>query len=1479
MRFVIQLSTQHVCHLSSPKSFLLAVSGVHFARTILGSTVGSPSSHSSPTMPDTHPSPAHVLSHHVHETALLNSHCYDITLSAFGRLYKLHRIFLVQSSFFSALLQGGFSEGEAYTVPCPLSTTSPTSTLHLTFDDPNITRPAFEYCVAHLYGSAPQLVLPHWAIATPAAPLSNAWPPTHDHHGHEAHTHVSAATQHVTQLKPGNTESMPATPRFLLSLLATSIYLGIPALTSAATTLIMASFTPFTLSTYLSFALGKPILGAAEARKREYERGTQSSHDGHLWDWELEGPCWGLDHIGIPHPLDDADISSSSSASTSHHQQRPDLDEDDQISNDGGSSLHTRDRTASSSPSTPRRTTQQQQQHQRPSMSRANTTATSSTSPHLAAAPLLDYGQISHQIAESAFCYLHRWAADIAAVEEEKWEYDQAALEDWLIEVQQGGQAAHADTVLLSQAITSYLLPKGQVPAKVVAPGGVGVEATASPSRRPKSTPAPNPQWAIPTPALCIFSHPYFSKAPVSARSVGRVPDTHGDGDYDDDVHATHQPPLRRKLSIDGDDDVQPIGTAHTSTAASHNIDSFAQSTRALSLGLPSNHLVALLSSDGLFVRNELHRYQLSRGIVMMRRVQKALAIEVEQWSHESRNALPRPASPPVPLASTDDDDAQYAALFKSGIYYSHLSFGHLQQISQEAQQYALAEATSVPDASSDDGEDQGSASEMDWSEDSSGSSDEENAGQEADDQSYDSITRSYLDSGTGKSTRRSRRRRNQRRIDAKVAATQDMLAPTDTLQAALWSGNEFKNHVLSSNSSASSSAGFGPTSPSAGQDAESSRRGLAFVADGSVLNADAPAAVPTINSIGVRDRRGSTSTSGHAAPAMTSSPSAASDRDRDETFLGLTSSLKQFGAAYQQATRRASSAAAAKGPQSPRWARSSVNKAGAHTVDGHFPPSPLRNKRSDTAMGSSPAASTSSMPLALGGLAHSPLASSGKTSSLLSSGSSLAPSSAAKSLFNNRYFSASVDDTVRYGEFFAGLLSPPEKDRRQDKEKTTEAPEDNVAHPSMSKFEATGLAALQDGHSICSEDSSSGSESKRNPACLGDAPVFSRVDGFVVGGAFSDAKRSADNLYGLRNKACRGRDLGRLGCEVSQRKAALDSVLASIARTRSPQDDSMDATNQHQQDEEGNEGKSTGITSVSSCDTTNQAVEEETLDAGITLAALEQRKWTGFEPMRIGVEYYGIDRLEEKQRLYSPSFFYAGSVWILYVQIMKRQKGTQLGVYLHRHGPFEPLPPRSVPQSEVERFYRTDRGGDGDDATSSSNEQRQDSLSASAPTHTSSFLHTTDRSPGASNTRRTTNATTGSSAPATSIDAQLSTLSLSSTNANTSASAAAAAAAAPPPPPPPTSGPPVLPGQSPHIPYRDPRKSVRAFFSIHCYSPLGNSLTRFDSGPDKFSESQSWGWKSSSLMGVWTLPTGKREEGRSERCERFRCVVRLGVI
>jgi len=82
--------------------------------------------------------------------------------------------------------------------------------------------------------------VPSFLVPTAAEPLTPSFPILQD-----------------AELAPPNHH--PVTPQFLLSLLATSIYLSIPSVASQALSFILSTVGPTTVVPYLNFALGKPI--------------------------------------------------------------------------------------------------------------------------------------------------------------------------------------------------------------------------------------------------------------------------------------------------------------------------------------------------------------------------------------------------------------------------------------------------------------------------------------------------------------------------------------------------------------------------------------------------------------------------------------------------------------------------------------------------------------------------------------------------------------------------------------------------------------------------------------------------------------------------------------------------------------------------------------------------------------------------------------------------------------------------------------------------------------------------------------------------------------------------------------------------------------------------------------------------------------------------------------------------------------------
>ncbi|KAJ7642289.1 hypothetical protein B0H17DRAFT_1105061 [Mycena rosella] len=186
--------------------------------------------------------------------------------ASWNATYRLHRIILIQAGFFNSLFTAGFAES------------SPSHEVDIVFDDTNITRAAFELCIARLYGGGPPLHIFPSLVPSNVQPLTSAFPFTS-----------------VDLRPPTPSGHHPGTPRFLLSLLATSVYLSIPTLAAHALSSILSTIGPYTVLQYLDFALGKPI-GPLDP------------------NWNEPEAAVGLEHIAHSIP-DDASSVASSSAS------------------------------------------------------------------------------------------------------------------------------------------------------------------------------------------------------------------------------------------------------------------------------------------------------------------------------------------------------------------------------------------------------------------------------------------------------------------------------------------------------------------------------------------------------------------------------------------------------------------------------------------------------------------------------------------------------------------------------------------------------------------------------------------------------------------------------------------------------------------------------------------------------------------------------------------------------------------------------------------------------------------------------------------------------------------------------------------------------------------------------------------------------------------------------------------------------------
>lgn len=267
------------------------------------------------------------------------------------------------------------------------------------------------------------------------------------------------------------------------------------------------------------------------------------------------------------------------------------------------------------------------------------------------------------------------------------------------------------------------------------------------------------------------------------------------------------------------------------------------------------------------------------------------------------------------------------------------------------------------------------------------------------------------------------------------------------------------------------------------------------------------------------------------------------------------------------------------------------------------------------------------------------------------------------------------------------------------------------------------------------------------------------------------------------------------------------------------------------------------------------------------------KRRWTSFPPCRFGVEFWNIDALKEKSRLFSQTVWYAGSLFNVYLQVVKKKGQTQLGIYLYRQSSVEAIPPASAP-SPLATSIRGGLGKPGNlessDASGAITGSELQHLSRVGSYPTPSTSPSSPRSATVNSptfTSRTLTLTNSISPPTPSTMMP----SVASANPPTTIASASSPMSVP------YTSSPVAPQQ----PYRDPRASITAYFMISCASATGSSQMRFTSAPDLFSVGQSWGWKTSSLRTDQYMEVGDRVTAVDQRTavNSLRATVVLGLI
>lgn len=261
---------------------------------------------------------------------------------------------------------------------------------------------------------------------------------------------------------------------------------------------------------------------------------------------------------------------------------------------------------------------------------------------------------------------------------------------------------------------------------------------------------------------------------------------------------------------------------------------------------------------------------------------------------------------------------------------------------------------------------------------------------------------------------------------------------------------------------------------------------------------------------------------------------------------------------------------------------------------------------------------------------------------------------------------------------------------------------------------------------------------------------------------------------------------------------------------------------------------------------------------------------YTHYPPFRFSAEFPNPKNLREKKRVYSKTVWYAGSLWNVYIQKVETTKNVQLGVYLHRAK--EKDSPEEIRHGSVDEqigrmemlMRRNDHRrrhphrhvsrGDADDSSGSGGD-------VDATLVTPSLNEATSRASAISSLLQGSSIMKASQTPGTLTlsnlpDRNYNPSSIGSddeTNNNDELEKASKRF-----------------NRMPTIPpYVDDRPTIRTYFKIYSPSKGGRMLSVYESAPDHFNFSQSWGWKSSTmilddgLLGYEDAGSGRRNDGK----------------
>lgn len=256
--------------------------------------------------------------------------------------------------------------------------------------------------------------------------------------------------------------------------------------------------------------------------------------------------------------------------------------------------------------------------------------------------------------------------------------------------------------------------------------------------------------------------------------------------------------------------------------------------------------------------------------------------------------------------------------------------------------------------------------------------------------------------------------------------------------------------------------------------------------------------------------------------------------------------------------------------------------------------------------------------------------------------------------------------------------------------------------------------------------------------------------------------------------------------------------------------------------------------------------------------AGPQYTKYTTYPPFRFSAEFPNPRHFKPNKRVYSQTVFYAGSAWNIYLQRNKDtgSRSSQLGVYLHRakQTPADHDPWNASLPSVDDRIGDLERQLQRLEARRTHARRARDTVDDSTVLDTHTLDHTDTphiqdpRLPKIVNDNTALDNFFSSAARgATSPIQECRSISAKAGGSNgehdeCSASDDDSAFES------------ILPTSLPQgrpalMTYIDTRPVIKAYFKIYSPSRNGRMLSVYESQPDEFSFSQSWGWRSSSFF------------------------------